>query len=364
MNHNRRNAALLGTAMCLILSGAAQAVGTPAGTPVNNTATIGYSVGGVSQPNVASNTASFVVDKRINLTVAELGGAATTVSPGSSSQVTSFTVTNTTNGVADFKLTAAQDNGGTTAFGDTDDFNASNVGVFVDSNANGIYESALDTATFIDELAADASRTVFIVVDVPLNLADLSTAGVTLTATAAEPGTGGTLGGDSVQTAGADTPSAVDIVFGDTAGDTDAARDGRFSDDDEYDIATATITFLKTSRVVSDPFNGATEPKAIPGAVLEYCLAVSNSGSAGAADVAFTDAVPTNVTYVTGTLVAGGTISGGVCNADGSAEDDNDTGGDDTDGTSASFASNTVSASVSTVAAGGSTTARFRVTVN
>ena len=71
------------------------ATGTSAGQAINNTATVGYSVGAVAPPDVSSNRASFVVDMLVNLSVAELGGSATVVVPGATGQVTTFTVTNT-----------------------------------------------------------------------------------------------------------------------------------------------------------------------------------------------------------------------------------------------------------------------------
>lgn len=41
----------------------------------------------------------------------------------------------------------------------------------------------------------------------------------------------------------------------------------------------ATLTVLKSSTLLSDPVNGSTDPKAIPGAILRYTFAVSNTGS-------------------------------------------------------------------------------------
>ncbi len=109
--------------------------------------------------------------------------------------MTTFTVTNTSNATLDFSLAATQlANGQTVAFGGTDSFNQNNVRVFVDSNNNGVYDAGVDVATFIDELAADATRTVFIVSDTPAGQADASLAGVVLTATAAAGGTAGCAG--------------------------------------------------------------------------------------------------------------------------------------------------------------------------
>ena len=47
----------------------AYAEGTTAGTSISNTASVNYSVGGVAQTPINSTTASFVVDRRIFLSV-------------------------------------------------------------------------------------------------------------------------------------------------------------------------------------------------------------------------------------------------------------------------------------------------------
>lgn len=352
----------------LLLAGMQQAyaVGTTQGTSVANSATVDYTVGGVNQPDVTSNTVTFLVDRRINLTVAEVGAAYTDVAPGSTAQVLTFTVTNSTNGTQDLRFLTTNDaTGATDAFGGTDDFDPTAILVFVDSNGNGTYDAGVDTATFLDEIPADTTRTVFVVADIPLGQATNNTAGITLTAVAAVEGTAGALGADATQTAGADTPGTVDTVFGDAAGDTDAARDGRHSDDDAYRVQTAAITVTKTATVISDPFNGATNPKAIPGAVIEYCLQVANAaGGATATNVVVSDPVPANTTFVAGSIFAGGTVTGGVCNADGTAEDDNSTGADETDPNGGNVTAGTVSTTVPSVAAGVTTTSRFRVTIN
>ncbi len=43
--------------------------------------------------------------------------------------------------------------------------------------------------------------------------------------------------------------------------------------------ANATLTIVKSSTLVSDPVNGAVNPKAIPGAIVRYSLVVANSGN-------------------------------------------------------------------------------------
>jgi uncharacterized repeat protein (TIGR01451 family) len=340
--------ALFVTAALALLFAAthAHAAGTASGTTITNTATLNFSVGGVAQTAQNSNASTFVVDRKINMTVAQVTAADVTVVPGATSQVIAFTVTNTSNATLDFALSAANKTGGTGPNGGTDNFDATNIRVFVDSNANGVYDPANDTATFIDELPADSSKTVFVVVDIPAGRANGDLAAVTLTATASEGGTGGSLGTTVVQTTGADT-TGVDTVFADGAGDTDSARDGKFSAAGGYKVVTATVAVTKTSAVISDPFNNTTNPKAIPGARVRYTLTVTNSGSATATSVVLTDAIPTNTTYVANSITFNSA-----------------TRTDAADGDNASFASNTVTVNIGSVANGATATVTFDVTVN
>lgn len=351
----------LGTASALSIATAANAGGTPAGTDVNNTATIGYATGGVTQANVNSNTATFKVDQKVNLTVAEVGGLVTPTAPGGVNFVTTFTVTNTSNATLDFSLLATQlASGQTVAFGGTDSFNQNNVRVFVDSNNNGIYDAGVDVATYVDEIPADATRTVFIVSDTPAGQADASLAGVVLTATAAAGGVSGTQGADLVQATGADNPAVVDIVFADVAGKTDAARDGKSSADDTYKVVAPTLVLAKTSKIISDPFNGTTNPKRIPGATIEYCIVATNTGAGAASSAVISDSLAsvTGVTYLNGSIFTGVTVSSGTCNSDGTLQTDA------VDGDQSNFASNTVTSNLGTINGGASSAIRFRVTIN
>jgi uncharacterized repeat protein (TIGR01451 family) len=56
------------------------------------------------------------------------------------------------------------------------------------------------------------------------------------------------------------------------------------------------LTVTKTSRAFSDPTNGSTNPKRIPGGFVEYSVTVTNSGagSVDASTVVITDPVPAN----------------------------------------------------------------------
>ncbi len=65
------------------------------------------------------------------------------------------------------------------------------------------------------------------------------------------------------------------------------------------------FTFLKTVATISDPVNGVTNPKNIPGAIVEYSLIVTNSGGAADSNTVFIrDAIPTNTAMFVNTLAA------------------------------------------------------------
>lgn len=286
----------------------AYAVGTAASTSITNKATVNYTVGGVSQTPIESSPAgnttagvgagtntAFVVDNKVDLTVTELSGAATTVNPGQTNVVAEFRVTNTGNAAQAYQL-AASNLAGTTLFGNADNSDVNNLRVFVDANNNGTYESGTDVATSISTLAADANVRVFIVADAPLTATNGQYANVRLLASTAVNNTPATL---VTATVGAESPAVVDIVFADgfgTAGD--IARDGKYSADDQYAVQSAALSIQKTSAVISDPFNGAVQPKSIPGAVIEYVVKVTNTGTLAATLVTIADPLPANTTFL------------------------------------------------------------------
>ena len=300
----------------LLLAGGTQtalAAGTASSTPINNTATVNYEVDSVVQTPVLSSplgdtptgiATTFLVDNKVDLTVVASDVAYVTVVPGSTSQVLTFTVTNDGNTTQDFSLVAAL---GVDPFGGTANFGAAVTAVYVESSAipDG-FQSGVDVATYIDELAADGTVTVYVVSDIPVIRVNGDIAAYTLTADAANAGLSGSLGAATSATAGADDATVVDVVLADAAGDTDAQYFGDHSDTSAYRVVTAALAVAKTSLVISDPFNGVSSPKAIPGATMGYTITVTNTG-VPADNVVVTDPIPTNTTLVGGSVVATGT---------------------------------------------------------
>jgi uncharacterized repeat protein (TIGR01451 family) len=336
----------------------AHAAGTTAGNTISNTATVSYSVGGVAQPNVSNTPTVFTVDRRVVFRVDEAAPiATTTVAPGQTAAVTTFTVSNTSNAVMDFGLAVNQQVGGAGAHSNTDNFDVTGVGIFADTNTNGVYDAGTDLAiTFLDEVAADTSRTVFVVSNIPAGRATGDVAAVTLTGQARDGGVASTQGAIATNTAGANTAS-VDTVLADTAYDAlNTASDGLGIAKDDYTVSAANVTAVKTVRIIEDPINtiasgNAANAKMIPGATIEYCIIASNAAGGGTATgVSISDTVPATLSLVAGSVRINGTATAGVCNADGVA------GG--------SIAGQTVtSGALNNIAAGSNVTVYFRATI-
>lgn len=324
----------------------AYAAGTTQGTDVLNTVTVDFQVGNVSQTQ-QSATDTFQVDRVVRFTLEEATPTGTTtVAPGQTAAVTTFTLTNTSNDVLDFSFIASQIVGGATPTG-TDTIDVSNLAFFVDADDNGIFNPSVDTAVSVDDLAADGTATIFIIGDIAAGAADGSIAGVTLTATAINSDGSAIVASDDndVNTAG------VETIFGDTD------RDGIEAADDDYTVAAAALSVAKVSRVISDPVS-STNPKAIPGAVVEYCIAVSNAtGGALATGVSLSDnlAVITGVTFDQTFIPA---INGTVFNAATS------TCTPGTDNGTYTAANDTVSGVLDDIAGGETRTLVFRVTID
>ncbi len=350
----KRSKQLLGAVSTIALiafsASPALAGGSTAGSSITNNVSVSFDVGGVTQTAVtASNT--FTVDRKIDVLVDFAGTAATSVAPGAQNQVLAFDVTNLSNAVIDIRLAAAL-NAGNAA-------NIANFEVYRDTNGDrslSAAELAAGPITYLDEVAADGTVAVIVIADIGLGAVNGNEFDVVLTGTAREGGTAGTQGAAITQTAGANT-AGVDTVFTDGAGTTDAARDGAYSDVGKYVVAGATMSVSKTSRIVSDPVNGPTNPKAIPGATIEYCIVVSNAaGGATGTNIDVNDDLPADVSYLTAFGIF----------VDGNASCASGTRGDNLPTPTASYISGTheITADLSNIAPSQSRSVYFRVTID
>lgn len=120
----------------------------------------------------------------------------------------------------------------------------------------------------------------------------------------------------------------------------------------------AVLGVTKVSTLISDPTNGTTNPRAMPGAVMEYCILVQNPGSGTATNVVGTDTIPAALTYIAGSITSGAT-----CGAASTAEDDDATGADESDPFGASVSGAVLTATAATLGPSAGFALKFRTTI-
>jgi uncharacterized repeat protein (TIGR01451 family) len=140
---------------------------------------------------------------------------------------------------------------------------------------------------------------------------------------------------------------------------TDPGQQGMAIHDVTFCRPTTNLTIAKTSSAISDPVNATTDPKAIPGAAMRYCILVTNNGSGTATGINVADPLPASTTFVPGSLRSGTTCTGAT-----TVEDDNASGADESDPFGASIGGTTVAAAAPTLAPGNALAIAFDVTVN
>jgi uncharacterized repeat protein (TIGR01451 family) len=276
------------------MPGIARAVGTTAGTPITNTASVTYTVGGTSVTS-SSNTSTLLVAEILDVDVT-LQSATVTVVPGATQQELVFRITNTGNGPEVLRLT-----GDSVLTGDDFDPTPSSPFIWFDTDGSGDL-SAADTpyvpGSNDPSLDADAAITVIVVNDIPAGLATGNRGRSALRA-AALTGTGA----PGTVFAGQGT-SGVDAVAGTTGGDGEATG--------EYVVSDVTLVATK-SQAIADPFGGTTP---VPGSTVTYQVIVTASGPGRATAATFEDAIPTWTAYVPGSLALNGGALSDAADAD------------------------------------------------
>lgn len=302
------------------------AAGTAAGTPINNTASISYSVGGSTPQTIESTQAgnstpgagngtptTFVVDKKIDLLVTGAASSANAI-PGATGQPITFTVKNEGNSTEDFSLTP---DGSATA---ANTFDATVCAVTIPAALPVTIAPDAETIVTVECTMADASATVI----------NGATTEVDLLAEAV--GAAAQAGADA---ANPDNPATVQTVLVD---DTGTGTDGsdynaQHSATSTFVINTAQITVAKTSAVTADPSGGA-NPKRVPGATIEYTITVTNAATPAvtATGIVISDLLPAGtsgttatsngVTFSSCSIVAPGLAVGDCANAGGTVISD------------------------------------------
>ena len=265
------------------------------GTDISNTATLKYQVNG-TDIDETSNTVEFKVDRKVIFSVTDnhTGTDPVVVNAGDNA-VTIYTIQNDSNAPISFKLPVPP-TGTTYSYVDpTDASNTITVG-------NG------DPAAIIPLAVGNATSPVTVDVTVTLTVPNDAESGdkifTPLNITAVEPAdsvlidngkdaSGVTAGKQIVATKSSEAWDE-DVIQTITIGDLLNA-DGvsvELNNTQEFVVAASDIDLVKSVAILSDPVNGTTNPKAIPGAVVEYTLTIYNLGAVAASGITLTDTVP------------------------------------------------------------------------
>jgi uncharacterized repeat protein (TIGR01451 family) len=255
------------------------AVGTAAGTAINNTATVTYVVGGstlAATSNVSSVTVVQIVD-----VVSTIQTPSVSVAPGDANRILVFRVTNTGNGPDIFTLTPSS-----TISGDNFDPVLAAPATYFDTDNSGTLTAA-DTAYVPGAdlpLTADGSVTLLVVNNIPagLNNGDIGRSQLTATRKNGIGVPGTTFAGQGVGGGAA--------VVGTTGAQ--AVQSGQY-------VAAGIQFAIVKSQTIVDQYGGN---RAIPGATINYLVTITPSGSGTATATAFSDLIPVNTSFKPGTI--------------------------------------------------------------
>ncbi len=348
-------ALLVGATLLGAVSQSALAAGTLQGSSVTNLAKLSYAVLGVAQneicsaegagntlgnggttgttcvsgTNGATNT-TFAVDAKVRSTLAA-DAAFVSVTPGATKQATPFTLQNTGNATVAYTLAVAEAVGGNhkvmgaaavlDEFATTAPVAPPTDTIYIDVNNNGVLD-APDTAVVgaTANVLPDGQLNLIVVRDIDVAAPNGKYAVVSLTSTAVVPAAlplaagetalagvagvvianGGANGKDTVEVVLAEPESVDNLALLGTQidGPTNAASNGQVAVWGAYKISSSIISVQKTVSVLCDPINGATAPKYIPGATVQYAIIISNSALASASATLSTigDALNANTT--------------------------------------------------------------------
>lgn len=340
------------TTFGLALSGAAQAANdlTAAGTDVDNTFELSYSVGTVAQTPINNNASptTFTVDRKVDMILTATNSVLTSP-PGTTATLT-YELLNEGNDAQAYSFSIADlDNAGTT-------FDAGSVTIeyLVDTNDNGAIDvgatPANDGTFAVIAQTAIAAGSGTVTGDVPKGvrvfirvtgtiasgIADASTDDITLVAETRDPtafANAGpvTPGAVTAATGGTNDLAVIENVLADgtgvsaaeTTGGDNTNPDGLYAATGVIRVESPDLAATKTVLTIkepaaADPFVALTDcasatavanAKAIPGSCIEYVIEVTNSGAtASADDLVITDVLPAQVTFIDASLTnTGGT---------------------------------------------------------
>ena len=319
-NHNLASSRLLMVAMSFCVANSVYSAGTASGTAIQNQVEVSYQIGSDPTATYKESAAhTFTVSELIRSNVSALEPQGIGTSTPGTSAVLSFQLTNTGNGNEPFMLSTRE--------GLADQFKPLVTGLWIESNGQPGWQP--DDTLYLPSsggvpLEADQSETIYVVSDIPSNLADGSRSDVTLVSTSGTLGASSKLLGDSLDGLG---DGGIEAVV--------AQNNAMHQDRSHYMVSTVKLDVEKTILSIKDPYG--TE-LSMPGSEVTYRIRLVASGSGTANNLVIDDVVPDSMQYKMNSLTQDGNPL--------SDRDDGDIGRFDTDEKIAYFSPGTIIAPV------------------
>ena len=312
------------------------AAGSPAGTLIPNSATLSYFMAGGAAATITATAPVVVVAKVINLVLTWQDGTPVAVNSPDLGKALSFVLTNTGNAPETFRLVRNN----AVAGDQFDPANAAAGAIYLESGAQPGFQATGPNADTLYQpgvndpvLAADASRTIYLVSSIPAALATGALGHASLAASSATAGAPGARPGTSLAGLG---QGGVDAVVG--------ASRGQASTQGSYIVSGIVLGLLKSVVAVRDTLGGSL---VMPGSVLIYRVVLSLAGTGIAENFSFADPLPASITYVPASITVDGVARSDVADAD-----------------NTSFAAGTVSVLFGNTAVPATRVIEFKATVN
>ena len=265
----------------------AWALGTPAGTLIDNTVTVRFQVNDQAGTDYIEQAHHrFVVAELIRSNVSVLDNQAVAVTAAMQDVPLSFQLTNTGNGherfLLDVRLAADA------AFSPTLN------GIWLETN--GVPGWQADDTRYQPsvgvDLAADEAVELYVLGDMPESLHDEAQAPVTLQATAATPGVSELNKGEALTPeTNSEDEEAVQVVV--------AQAGAQHAAEHAYIASGIELTVQKGIVAVDDPYGGSLK---MSGAEVSYEITVAITGQGVARDLVIQDAVPASMYYKANSL--------------------------------------------------------------
>lgn len=262
---------------------------TTAGTDITLSATVDYTIGTASQSYLAPEV-KVKIDRVVimSFTSTDTGSFKTDVSPKKKAWSRVY-LKNSSNDKVDFQLTMT----------DADGTSAPAPVLYRDVAPEGFGpEDVNNKVTNLSNVAQEAVTYLLMVIDVPETATNGTTYNYNLAAKAYPAGTVNNQGATPFSTSATQDDAAVDTVLAEGTGTVtgDGTNDGVVISRSTFTVKAPVLTAINVVNVISDPYS-TTNPGAIPGAVVRYCMGWQNAANAGAAsNVVVTSILPDTVT--------------------------------------------------------------------